>query len=174
MNFIKENSYLKIIHEGTEEIIKLDFREDMSNNHFFYNENSNSINLNKDVLRQSGDIDILNIENYFKDNFQYDRKNRQYHKQIRTKEKSIDIYYSIDTYNITIFEKYNNKDIQISYNLTTGIIEYDENFSLKTITKKFIYDTKNNKCIFDVCDENIVEKILNNYLNNFIDYGKKK
>ena len=166
INYMKNNSFLKIKYNNMEEVIKLEFKEDMSNDFLFQNDESDDLEINKNSLFK--DDSIIIIEKYFKDNFNYNKESRQYYKKLNENNNSINMYYSIDTFNISIFE---DSDDGLSksyiYNIISNEFEYQSEIFGK-IKTNFVYNTKNKQCISEDCDENIVEYFQNKYLKKII------
>ena len=164
INYIKDNSYLKIYFENQNELVKLEFKEDMSNNSFFPNDRGKNIDLVNDNTQS--DDNILLIEKYFKKSFNYNKEENQYFKIIKNKNKTINMYYSPETNNITIFEK-NNGDINKTYiyNLSGKELQYEEDDD--KLDSLFIYNCNSKICIEGNCDLNVINYFFEKYLNTF-------
>lgn len=158
---IRENSYLRIYYNNSSELIRLIFNEDMSNNHLFSNNNGTNIKPSEKNIPNNDSI--LKYENYFKNYFNYNKNDNQYYKIIKDNNNKINIYYSPETFSITIFE--NSNKIYI-YNISDSELQYEEDNKNK-ISRFFTYDCFNQKCIEGNCDESVIKYFLEKYLYTF-------
>lgn len=166
MNYIKNNSFLRIKYNNTEELIKIIFNEDMSNSSLFKDGSGNNIEIDQNAL--NNDNNIATIENYFKSNFKYDKDSRQYYKEVKNHDKNVNMYYSIDTYTISIFEDYDDGVCKsYIYSIINNEFEYLNELSGEVINN-FVYDILNNQCIDGNCDKTIIEYFNQNYLKNML------
>ena len=165
INYIKNNSYLRIYYENQNELIRLIYNEDMSNNDLFPNDNGENIMTSHNGIYN--DDSILLYEDYFKKSFDYNRDEHQYYKNINDKNKTINMFYSPETYNITIFENEKSRaNKTYIYNLSDGELQYEEEKGSK-LEKYFVYNYNNKECMDGSCDLDVTELFLEKYLNTF-------
>ncbi len=159
---IINNSYVIISHDDIDDILKLDFYKDMSNNGIF--QINNGRNLEEDKTKTNINDDISLLEEYFRTNYNYDIESNNYYKKMKDDNKNISIYYSINTFTVSVFEEYVQGQKEYSYNIYNKILKYCDNLVINSI---FIYDIYNNKCMDGNCNNLTINYFIDNYLNKF-------
>lgn len=164
INYIKDNSFLKIYYGNKHELIKLVFNEDMSNDNLFPNDNGSNIESSNN---NSQDDEIVLFEKYFKNNYKYSKEERQYYNSLKDKNKTINIFYSPETYIITIFEVDKEKNSKMyTYNLNGNELQYEEEIDGKS-DSFFVYNYLNKMCLDGKCNQSVIDYFVSNYLNRF-------
>lgn len=165
---IINNLYLKIIYsDGLEDIIKVETREDMTNNLLLFKSKSNNIVYPVSMNENNKGNDEDNL-NYIYKNFDYDKTNDTYTYNKQYEDFLLNMQYSNLTNFFTVIE--NKKSIQVimDFNLITGDLNYTEMDNEGTILNTFIYNIKTHKCEDNSCDENHIKYFMTYYYNIYL------
>ncbi len=161
---IEKNTYIKINYQDKEDIIKLTFQRDMTNNLLVTDTEADIIS-NKNV-QEYNQNDIQKLENYIKGNWAYDEVGAEY---VYSGEQN-NIKYKLSYHSnskVLKIEEYTNISKIIEINLIRKTLFYSEEDS-EMLNEKYRYDLKSKKCIKGTCDDKQIKNYLDNYLHKYI------
>lgn len=169
MQKIIKNSYIRIIYDnGQEDLLKLNFQEDMSNNKLFFN-NGITATTNKNFENNNLESENVNkMINYFQKNFKYNENDEIYIYETFNKDIKVNIQYSDNTNYLVITEYRNELQHIMEFNLITKDFKFTILKNDGTLVNEFIYNFFNQECSSDSCDNDQINYFLENYYNIYV------
>lgn len=151
-----DDLYVDIYYQDKVETIKLQYNLEMANNQIFNinKNNSSNINLSSNMLNNK------DLPNFVKDNFSYDSNDNIYTYEKEINNTIVKFEYNNETKNMDML--YENNKLVYDYK-TYYLVLLD--ISTEPYSKLFIYDLKNDMCLYGDCQKyiTIVENFKNNY-----------
>ena len=152
-----DNLYLEVNSDKYDETIKLKFRKVESNDNFVYTLNNN---VSDD---ESSNVIDDDIPKYVRDNFKYDSDSKSY--VYEHKDGDVSIVEKYSKYTKDYYLSVINNDISEEYNYDCKMkfLKYIK-FKSNNVVLEFQYSYLDSKCFSEICDTNVVENFINNYI----------
>lgn len=154
-----DNLYLEVKSDNFDETIKLKFRKVESNDDFVYTLNNN---VSDD---ESSNVIDDDIPKYVRDNFKYDSDKKVYVYEHKDGNVGVIEEYSKDTKNYYVANRNEVSEEKYNYDFESKILKYTF-VKNNTVITDFQYNYSNSKCFSEKCDNEIIEKFINNYRKN--------
>ena len=160
---IEKGTYIKIKYQDKEDVIKLNFQRDMTNN-LFVTKSETDVGENK--VKYNDDI-VQKLESYVKENWNFNSETNEFSYSYTDANINYVLYYLPNLQNLKI-ESYDNKIrkiVEISLFRNSLVYSEEKNNNLE---EEYRYNFILNKCESGKCDENQIKYYLDNYLYKYI------
>lgn len=168
MNEVVENIYIKILYQNNEDIIKLEFQQDMKNDNLFFKRIAEIPNEEKEENDNGNNEIIKQIENYFEKTFKYNEFEDYYSYNGYIENFKYDVRYSKKSKLLVINEYKNSTVYVIEFNFLFNDLTYQKINLNNELEHIFTYYIDNKECFNGLCDDLEIQHFMKNYYNKYI------
>ncbi len=160
---IEKDTYIKIKYQGKEDVIKLNFQRDMTNNLFM---NKNETDVVDEDVKYNNNI-VQKLESYVKENWKFNNETSEYSYNYVDGNINYVLYY-LPNLQILRIESFDNKIRKIvEINLVRSLLSYSEDNN-DNLQELYQYKFSTNKCLSVECNKEQINYYLDNFLYKYI------
>lgn len=167
MNEIVENVYIKIKYQNNEDIIKLEFQQDMRNSNLFFKKENKASDSENTKIDNKDNEKVKQLENYIENNFDYNKNEDYYSYNGTIGNIKYNVRYSKESKLLIINENRNNLLYIIEYSFIFNDLTYQKMNSNGELEHIFTYYIDSNECFSGICDDIEIKYFIENYYNKY-------